>query len=257
MAGPPVAIYDMMACNVYGDFENLEASAWPKRQHRFLVSFYPTADVPTPELIDEITVLGPDGYTRGITNQPFTEQNRDGWTYQPAVNNYLYLVNVPTGYLADGEYTIEVALKDGDVLSQSRFQQDDVGAKMVPVYLEHRERILSSFVPSIARPLPANLPLSGITCSWSTLSDVGGIEAYYILRLSELPSGKAIWWDDIFLQRDQGTDLMAGLDRSTVGIRAELKPRTRYAYSVEIADANALCETNIAILQPYQYFTTP
>jgi tRNA G18 (ribose-2'-O)-methylase SpoU len=47
MTKPTIEIYDIMACNVYMDFEN---TGLQKEQHKFLVAFFPTGGAPLPEL---------------------------------------------------------------------------------------------------------------------------------------------------------------------------------------------------------------
>jgi hypothetical protein len=243
IAGPTVDIYDIMACDVYCDFMNFPG---PKEQHLFLVSFYPTEDVPTPDLIERIIALGPDGYAKEITNQRFTDENRDGWIYDAALNYYWYMVNVATGYLAEGDYTVEVTLRTGETLSQTRTQRGLPGAALVSAYLENREKLLSSF----AGP-----------GSWSTLADLGGPDAYYVYRLAEgagpdeFDIQHLVWWDNIFIQRARGTDDQAGLNRGQVTARPTLRAATAYTWFVEITDANVQSETNICILQPHQTFT--
>lgn len=57
MSEEQVQIYDLMACNVYMDFD----TQLPKEQHKFLIAFHPTGDRPVPELIESITAKGPNG----------------------------------------------------------------------------------------------------------------------------------------------------------------------------------------------------
>ncbi|WP_220348998.1 hypothetical protein [Alkalilimnicola ehrlichii] len=83
MSGEKIEIYDIMACNVYMDFEN---TGLQKEQHKFLISFYPTGGAPIPELVESITAYGPDGYRVEIANQVFTPMNRNGHIYDRTTN---------------------------------------------------------------------------------------------------------------------------------------------------------------------------
>ncbi|MFJ6676631.1 hypothetical protein ACIQMJ_36495 [Actinosynnema sp. NPDC091369] len=139
-----VRIYDIMACNVYWDFDG---SDLPREQHKFLVSFHPT-DTPTPELVESIVATGPGGYRVEFADEPFTQRNLNGHIHDSALGFHWYMVNLPTGYLPEGEYTIEVTAKDGAVTRRSRVQRQESTDRIVPVYREHRARLLDSFTPS-------------------------------------------------------------------------------------------------------------
>ena len=93
MAESTVRIFDIMACNVYWDFDG---SPLPREQHKFLVSFYPTKGAPTPELIDSIVAYGPDGYRVEFANQRFTPDNKNGYIYDRTLDYYWYMVNLAT-----------------------------------------------------------------------------------------------------------------------------------------------------------------
>ncbi|MFV2196687.1 hypothetical protein [Nocardiopsis sp. LOL_012] len=259
MSGPEVRIYDIMACDVYWDFEG---NHLPKEQHKFLVSFYPTPGVPTPELIDSIVAKGPDGYEVTFTNQLFTPRNTDGFIYDRTLDYYWYMVNLPTGFLKEGEYTIEVRSVDGKVETRSCHQKSDTAKALVEHYTAHREQILSGFAPAGRKTLDAVPGEGELTCEWPTLNQSGGPDAYYIYRLStgasvqEFDTQNLTWWDNIFIQRMRG-EAQAGLNRGSVTAAAALKPGTDYGYFVEVTDANAQGETNICIFQPHQYFSTP
>jgi hypothetical protein len=63
-----------------------------------------------------------------------------------------------------------------------------------------------------------------------------------------------VWWDNIFVQSASHPD--AGRNRNAVTVTAQLKPDTSYVYFTEIADSNAMGETNVSIFQPHQTFRT-
>ncbi|GAA3763926.1 hypothetical protein [Salinactinospora qingdaonensis] len=257
MTEAAVRIYDIMACNVYWDFE----SPLQREQHKFLVSFYPT-EVATPELIQRIVARGPQGYEVEISNQRFTPSNTDGYIYDRTLNYYWYMLNLPTGYLPEGEYTIEVTCTNGEVLRKSRVQRDAPSQALISAYTEHRDTIVDSFSPAKSEQLPAGTSLENLRCQWSTLRDLGGPDAFYIYRLSQGRSAREFdtqnltWWDNIFIQRAHGNP-EAGHNRGEVTVGAPLRPATPYAYFVEVTDANAQSETNICIFQPHQMFVTP
>ena len=256
MTKPLVKIYDIMACNVYMDFE----TPLQKEQHKFLVAFYPTGGAPIPELVEKIRAYGPDGYEVEIKNQEFTGLNRNGWIYDRTTNGHWYMVNLDTGFMKEGKYTIEVTCKDGKVESMSREQKSAPTRAIVSAYTRSREAILDSFTPSSKHPFNAESGLRDVPVSWSSLKALAGQDAYYIYRLSEGRSGKEfntqklVWWDNIFVQRGSTPD--AGKNRDRVVLDTELKKGTPYVYFVEVTDSNAMGETNICVFQPHQTFHT-
>lgn len=260
MENGEVKIFDIMACNVYWDFEN---SPMPKETHKFLVALYPTPGLVTPELIDQITAYGPDGYEVKFANQMFDNDNKNGWFYDPRIPNYWYMINLPTGFMKEGEYTIEVQCKDGSVVKKSRVQKNAPSDVVVSSYLKHWDAIYNSFSPSKTKPMPKNGSLKDIQCSWSTLKDVDNVDAFYVYRLAEGRSSrefdgqKLVWFDNIYMQRLLNNDEKAGQNRGEVVIGDPLKPKTSYAYFVEITDSNIAGEANICIFQPHQIFMTP
>lgn len=256
MTTPLVKMYDIMACNVYMDFD----TPLNKEQHKFLVAFYPTGGAPIPELVDTITAYGPDGYRVEIKNQEFTGLNRNGWIYDRTTNGHWYMVNLDTGFMKEGKYTIEVRAKDGSIHSMSRQQDNAPSRALVSAYLRNRDSILASFAPSAKHPFEKGQNLRNVRVSWSTLKSLGGPDSYSIYRLSEGRSGKEfntqklVWWDNIFVQRGTAPD--AGKNRNQVVMDTELKAGTNYVYFVEVTDSNAMGQTNICIFQPHQTFNT-
>jgi hypothetical protein len=104
-----------MACNVYWDFEN---SPMPKKTRKMLLALYPTPGVVAPDLIEKIEAFGPNGYQVAFANQKFDNARLNGWFYTLEIQNYWYMVNLSTGFLKEGEYTIEVTCKDGRVVKK-------------------------------------------------------------------------------------------------------------------------------------------
>lgn len=237
-AAMTVQIYDIMACNVYWDFD--DSLGLPREQHKFLVSFFPS-ETPVPDLVDRIVARGPGGYEATFTNQMFTNANRDGWIYDPSLNYHWYMLNVPAGFLAEGTYTIEVVTKDGQVLSRSREQRDAPSRAVVDSYLAHRERLAYTLT------------------SWTTLAELGGPDAYYVYRLAkarslrEFDTQRLLWWDNIYIRRARGVEPQAGLNKGAVDLPIELTPGESYGLFVEITDGNVQSDANICIFQPHRF----
>ncbi len=257
MSDAIVQIYDIMACNVYMDSESTRLRP---DQHKFLVSFFPTDGRPFPELIERITASGPHGYQVAFVNQPFSSAYRNGYIYDRTTNAYWYMVNLDTGFLDEGVYTIDVQCKDGTVQSKSRRQRNGPSDTLVSAYSKYRDRLYESHSPGKAHPFPAGSPLTDVEVKWSSLKELGHYDAFYVCRLSEGRSSKEfdpqnlVWWDNIFARR--GTYPEAGRNRNSVTIATALKPATSYVYFTEITDSNAMAGTNICIFQPHQTFST-
>lgn len=257
MTEPSVQIYDIMACNVYMDFED---TGLRKEQHKFLVSFYPTGGRPLPELIEKITARGPGGYQVPFINQEFTGANRNGHIYDRTTNAHWYMVNIDTGFMKEGTYTIEVECKDGTTKSKTRHQKNEPSRALLSAYSKNRDTIYGSHSPSKTTPFPAGGPLTNLEVKWSSLKDLADFDAFYIYRLSEGRSSKEfntqnlVWWDNIFVQRTSHPD--AGRNKHAVTITTELKPATSYVYFTEITDSNSMAQTNVCIFQPHQTFRT-
>lgn len=259
MAEEKVEIYDIMACNVFWNFPN---TGLPQEQHKFLVAFHPTGGRPVPELIDSIVARGPNGYKAEIANQTFTAENRNGHIYDRTTNSHWYMINLSSGFMEEGEYTVEVTGKDGKVRTMSRHQKDAPGQALLAAYRKVEDRIHNSYRPENGSQLPDGTALENLKVSWSPLSELAGRDAFYIFRLAkgrnakEFDTQNLTWWDNIFLQRVTD-DPQAGLNRSSVTITSALEPDTAYCHFTEITDSNAMGETNMCIFQPHQTFRTP
>lgn len=259
MSETEIKIYDIMACNVYWDFLN---SPMPKETHKMLVALHPTPGVKAPDLIESIKAYGPDGYETTLKNQKYDNVSLNGWFYTPEIQNYWYMVNLPTGFLKEGEYTIEVTCKDGKADKKSRVQDNRPSDEAVECYIKNREEVFGSFAPSQKSPLAADAGLNDIKLNWKTLKDVGGPDSFYVTRVAEASTSREFdgnnltYFDNIYLERLIKKDLAAGQNRNEVTINKELKPDTDYGYFVEITDANVGGEANICIFQEHQFFKT-
>ena len=104
MATTEIKIYDIMACNVYWDFE---PSRMPKETHKMLVALYPTPGVKAPDMIESIKAYGPNGYEVTFRNEKYDNNLLNGWFYTPELQNYWWMVNLPDGFLKEGEYIVK------------------------------------------------------------------------------------------------------------------------------------------------------
>lgn len=257
MSEARVEIYDIMACNVYMDFDY---SLLRREQHKFLVAFYPTGGTPIPELVESITARGPGGYEVAFVNQEFNAANRNGWIYDRTTNSHWYMVNLDTGFMPEGDYSIDVVTRDGRKVGASRRQVNRTTEQLVSGYKQTKPAIAASWAPSSGRPLRAGEPLDHLSVRWTSLKAQADLDAYYIFRLSEGRSGKdfntqkLVWWDNIFTQGL--SEPSAGLNRDEVTLGNPLAVGKSYVYFVEVTDSNAMGRTNICIFQPHQSFST-
>ena len=256
MSEEQVQIYDLMACNVYMDFD----TQLPKEQHKFLIAFHPTGGRPVPELIESITAKGPNGYQVEVANQEFKASNLNGWIYDRTTDSHWYMVHLYTGFMAPGEYSIKVVTKGGHTCSMSSTQSNESTQAMMAAYLEHRATLQESYTPGHNIQLPADTNLAQVQVDCRSFKALSGLDAYYVFRLCEAEDNKAFdtqnlyWWDNIFLERMLNPD--AGKNRSSLNIGRELKPNSAFTYFTELTDSNAMGETNICIFQPHQTFYT-
>ncbi len=258
MSNPELKIYDIMACNVYWDFEN---SPFPKETHKLLVALFPTPGVFAPDLVESIKGYGPNGYEFPLNvHEKYTTINKNGWLFTPAVQNYWWMYNIPKGFMQEGEYTIEITCKDGTKISKSRVQKEEPSARCVDFYVKNKDKIFNSHAPSKTKPLSGSLKNPQL--SWTPMSGLGGPDEYYVTRVAECsnPLGfdgnNLTFFDNIYVQRLRTGDVNAGKNLSGVTVDAELKPDTNYGYFVEITDSNIGGEANICIFQQHQFFKT-
>lgn len=253
-------VYGIMACNIYWDFDT---PGGIQERHKFIISFFPTPGYYTPALIESITAYGPDGYHIDFAkDQVYSARNTNGFIFDTANQNFIYMVNVDGGFIPEGEYTIKVLGKNGELIRRSRRQDNEASHRLVNTYLRRKLELYDSFSPSRLNPLPADSNLSSISCSWNTLKETDDVDAFYMLRLAEAATPesfnthKLVWWDNMYLDRARG-QMDAALNRNTVKIPRSLKPATSYGYFVEIADSNVHEDTNVTIYQPHHFFVTP
>lgn len=238
-------------------------SRMPKETHKMLVALYPTPGAKAPDLIEKIKAYGPNGYEVTFKNEKYDNNILNGWFYTPELQNFWWMINLPDGFLKEGEYTIEVTCKDGQVDKKSRIQKNAPSDAAVEAYLKNHSRIFESFSPSKAKPLAADSGVKDVKLSWSTLKDVAGLDAFYVTRLAEASNTKEFdgnnlsHFDNIYFQRITNNDPSAGQNRNEVVVSKQLKPNTNYGYFVEITDANIAGDANICIFQQHQFFKTP
>ncbi len=112
----------------------------PKGTHKFLVALYPPRVV-APDMIEKITVDGPGGYQVNFKNQMFNNETLNGWFYDPKIPNYCYMINLPTGFMKEGEYTIEITCNNGKVVKKSRIKKNTPSDTMAASCLKHWDKI--------------------------------------------------------------------------------------------------------------------
>ena len=258
MGNPEIKIFDIMACNVYWDFEN---SPFPKETHKLLVALFPTPGVVAPDFVESIKGYGPNGYEFPIAvHEKYSTINKNGWLYTPGIQNYWWMFNIPKGFMKEGEYTIEITCKDGSIVRKSKIQKDAQSEKCVESYLKNRDKIYNSHFPSKTKPFSGSL--KDVSLSWTPLSGFGGPDEFYVTRVAEcsVPLGfdgnNLTYFDNIYVQRLRTGDVNAGKNLTGTTIDTELKPETNYGYFVEITDGNIAGEANICIFQQHQFFKT-
>jgi hypothetical protein len=172
------------------------------------------------------------------------------------------MVNLPTGFMKEGEYTIKIRSKDGKVAKKSRMQKNAPSDAAVSAYLKNYDRIYNSFSPSKSKPLPAGVSLKDVKLGWSTLKDVASLDEFYVFRPCqaatpmEFDGNNLTWFDNIYFQRLAKNDPNAGQNRREVVVGKELEPQSNYGYFAEITDSNIGGEANICIFQPHQFLKT-
>ncbi len=261
---PNPRMYDIMACNVYVDYD----FATVNEQHKFLVAFYPMPGVFIPDVVDSIVAYGPNGYTVEFANQEYNLDNINGYITDEAAGSCWYMINLKTGFMEEGEYTIVVTYNNGETQLISRIQENAPQIAMLDAYLANKETLYDSFTPGTINPLSIDTPLTNIPVSWLTLNDVApGVDSYNIFRISEGSTSEEfdiqnlVWWDNVFINRIY-VDPEYGLNKGSLTIGnaynpVKLNPDTDYAYFVETTDSNKMGDTNICIFQPHQLFSTP
>lgn len=245
-------IYDLMACNIYWDLGGFPGA---ERQHKYLFAFRPGAF--NPVCVKSIVAYDPNGHETEIKNQEYTVANLDGHIYDSRFGNYWYQKNVRHGFMEPGEHRIEVTYKNGDVRTISRIQDNEASDALLNSYLQNKDRI--KYFP--AGNLPEGTDLSKLEARWSSLKDLGGVDAYYIFRLSrgdrstQFNIQDLVYWDNVFVERI--SDPSAGLNRNSVAIKATLQPNVGYVWFTEITDSNKMGGSNLCVFQPMQAFRTP
>ena len=239
------AIKHIVACNVY--WEDYRYTSLPTAEAgKFVVTFDTDQRVDV-ELIESITVNGPNGYFNQFEIQPFDIQNLSGYVDE-VENNFIWFQTYDkNGFLINGEYTITLKYKSNKQSQKSRV------LNYTPGLLESYKNIHSEFTPSGSLPKTIN---SEVELTWTVLPDK---EAYYATRLMaytpEEPSAMIIpkFFDNIFGYGD-GNSENTGLNKESVTIPLALDVDSRYLWFTEILDSNKLDEINIAIFEPAQFF---
>ena len=230
-------IYDICATNCYAPYLSNPAMA------KFVVVFDSRSAALSPLKVSYIYVRGPEGIVFWFRNRPFDRTYYNGYMYDPASNVLWY-----QGYIArlipDGEYTFCAVLKDGTLQEKSRYLQTNY--ELLEAYITYQPYI--SFYP------PNGQQIDGTLCrlQWTTLSRLGGPDAYYNSWLVGLDNQVALS-DSIFTQSVWDPD--AGLNTGWSWKSSPPLKEGTYQWFTEILDANVLSQINIVILQQWQIVT--
>jgi uncharacterized protein (DUF362 family) len=252
---PP--INDIVVSQLYFDSSD-DSIDFPRKQAKFEVLFFGLVGEKNTNAIKNIDVNGPNGYKFSFKNQAFDFQNGNGYIVDSYNRKAVrYLAFDRNGFLEDGKYTITVDYWNGETRTKARMLKSNT--KLLKNYLNLREKIIYN-----AREVPKYMedPKIYADITWTTLNDLGGVNAYYPNYLSQ---GKTDYvnlhdlthFDDIY----QNRLLMPyyGLNKNTALVNTRWKPlksNIDYTWLVEICDSNKPSNINMTIYQPHQYFKT-
>lgn len=212
-------IRHIVACNVY--WEDYHYTSLPTAEAgKFVVTFDTNQRVDI-ELIESITVTGPNGYFNQFEIQPFDIRNLSGYVDE-VENNFIWFQTYDkNGFLTNGEYTITLKYKSKKQSQKSRI------LNYTSDLLENYKNTRSEFTPSGSLPKTIN---TKVKLTWTVLPD---IEAYYATRLMvyapEEPSKMIIpkFFDNIFGYGD-GNPQNMGLNKESIIIPFDLDVNSSY-----------------------------
>jgi hypothetical protein len=234
------SILSFVAANAYHDLPSLEA----KHNSKFEAFLLPTI---TPEEIENLMVLGPDGFEFAFRNVP-SDDIVNGYILderQPALW-YHALLSEP---LAEGRYTLRVRFKNGEEQQYSRVLV--ANDALVTFYLSHREQMQF-------RPRGGSVRGDAAVLEWSTLRELGGPDAYYngwtSAGTEEGITGIDMRGDAIFFKAVLDPEAGKNVNTIQLGTWFDPLPRGPQTWQVEILDANVLDDINQIIFPPGHHF---
>ncbi|MFX1409488.1 MAG: DUF362 domain-containing protein [Promethearchaeota archaeon] len=250
---PPIE--DIVVSQFYQD-RNADSTDMPIEQAKFEVRFFGLAGEKSTNIIKNVIVEGPKGYEFNFKNQPFNFKDSNGYIVDRYSRELIrYYAFDKQGFLDDGKYKITVDYWNDETRYQSRKLQTN--HKLLKSYLKLKDRIGYSYeeVPKYMED-----PRIYVRTKWTTLKELGGVDAYYANYVSEgktdyISLHNLMYFDPIYLN----SILMPsyGLNKNSALVFTRwkpLKPSTEYTWLTEICDANKYGDINTTIYQPPQYF---
>ncbi|MBW2322136.1 MAG: hypothetical protein JRF41_01210, partial [Deltaproteobacteria bacterium] len=239
-------IKDIVVCNVY--WEDFKAMNLPyPRVSKFVVTF---GSAVSPDLMESISVKGPDGYTYDINLERYTTKNLNG--YVGTGNGIWFMGYDRRGFLKDGRYDITLKYKSGRITRKGRVMK--YSSEILDAYL----KIKPEFSPT--GHLPAGADLSGITLKWTVAP---GIKAHYMTRIGTNRGSGNNWtknfgwiFQDTIFGYGTGNPYNRGINKGELKVDKTLKPGQWYLWFTEILDSDDFNKINIAIFCKYQYLIT-
>ncbi len=247
---------DVVVSQAY--FDNYDDNNVPNKQVKLETRFFGLAGEKNTNAIKKILVEGPGNYEFKFKNQPFDFENGNGYV----VDNYnrgliRFLAFDRDGFLNDGKYTFTAEYWNGEIRTKSRVLKTN--ETLLNSYLKVREKIKFSHE---IKPSPKGDSRIFISTKWTTLNELGGVDAYYANHVSEghannvnlhdLTSYDAIFTVSFLLPS-------SGFNKNFSLINTPwrpLKPDAEYTWFTEIHDANSFKDLNVSIYQPIQHFKT-
>jgi hypothetical protein len=161
------------------------------------------------------------------------------------------------GFLEDGEYKITVEYWNGESRSQSRVLKSNI--TLLKSYLKVKSNIAFSFEE---KPKFMGDPRIYVNVKWTTLKNLGEVDAYYVPYISKgrtdfIDLHDLTHFDNIFINSILIPSY--GLNKSSTLINTRwrpLQPDSEYSWLAEICDSNLYKNINMTIHQPIQYFKT-
>jgi hypothetical protein len=239
-------IKNIVVCNVY--WEDFKAVSLPyPGVSKFVVTFGAAAN---PDLMESITVKGPEGYTYNISLKRYTTENLNG--YLGTADRIWFMGFDRRGFLKDGQYDITLAYKSGGVTRKGRVLK--YSSEILDAYL----KIKPEFSPT--GHVPAGASLSDITLKWTV---VPGVEAHYMTRIGTNRNSRDNWttsfgwiFQDTIFGYGTGNPSNRGINKGELKVEKTLKPGRQYLWFTEILDSDDFNKINIAIFLKYQYLIT-
>lgn len=236
------AILGFVAAQAYQDFALFPGGHDNSKFEAFLL---PTID---PSEIESLHVSGPDGFEFELDNTPYSAQDLNGYIMSDRVPLLWYQALRPST-LADGRYTLAISFTNGERQEASRVLTTD--QTLLDSYLALRDAMW--FEPDMGTSQPTDTILK-----WSTLSLLGGVDAYYDAWISsgstDAIQNDNLRGDNIFIDAVLAPETGFNAASSRVGSTDDPLPLGPLTWQVEITDSNQLDQLNQIIFTPAQHF---